>query len=177
MRLFLAIDLPFEIKTKIDTQLQSLEKDYRQFNWVPPENFHITTHFIGEVNNPDEIKKKIGDAIYDCSSFHLYSLGANLFINRKIMMYISFRREKNLEILVERVEESLFSINNKKFVPHLTIARYKIPSKQQYLLLKKKLLNLEIDFDFHVEKLNLFESVQDGPRRLYKTIAQFDLLQ
>ncbi len=179
MRLFLAVDLPTKIKKDLDKQLEDIKKEYAHLNWVPQENYHLTLHFFGETNDIGNIKNKVEEAIFDANSFNLYSFNADLFLNSKIVLYISFRREKVLEKLVSAVMQH-FSIKEKegqKFVPHLTVARYKIPSKQQYLLLKKKLNQLDIEIAFPVRKIYLFESILTGKKPVYKKIAVFPLLK
>lgn len=175
MRLFLAIDLPDKIKKSIDSQLQAIKKEYRDFNWIPPENLHITLLFLGEGHHEKEVIKKVENAIFEIRPFYLYSLDADLFINSKILLYIGFRREKTIEILAENLDDEFALENQQKFVPHITIARYKIPSKQQYHHLKKKLVQLPIDIDFEVNTLTLFESITTGKRPTYKKIHQFKL--
>ena len=66
-------------------------------------------------------------------------------------MYLDFRREKE----IERISESING--SEKYVPRLLLAKYKIPSKQQYFVIKKRLSNLEVDISFKVNKLSLFE--------------------
>jgi len=176
MKLFLAIDLPAASKKKLDQQIEKLKKDYPQFSWVTPENFHITLHFFGETNQLERIKKKVREAIYDANLFYLYSLGANLFINKKIVLYIYFKREKRLEELTSKIKKIFQAEEVKKFVPHLTIARYRIPSKQQYLNLKKKLQQLPLEIDFSIKKIYLFQSILEGQKPIYKKITSFSLL-
>ena len=65
--------------------------------------------------------------------------------------------------------------NDQRFIPHLTIAKAKTPSKQQYLHLKKKLLKFPIDLNFPAKRIHLFESILKGPRPEYKKIAAFPL--
>lgn len=176
MRLFLAIDLPPKIKQTLDSQLAEIKKEYADLSWVSPENYHITVYFFGYADNADKIKQKLTDALYDQSEFHLYSRDIDIFSKRKIIAYLNFRREKKLENLAEKVF-SIFQIKSEeKFIPHLTLGRYRRPSKQQYLLLKKKLKRLPIDISFKVDKLILFESILEGPKPVYKKIAKINLL-
>ena len=72
-------------------------------------------------------------------------------IQNNISIFIDFRREKE----IERISESINEVE--KFVPRLILAKYKIPSKQQYFVIKKRLSNLEVDISFKVNKLSLFE--------------------
>lgn len=177
MRLFLAIDLPASAKSKLNQQIETLKKDYPQFSWVSPENFHITLHFFGDIKKIDNIKKKISEAVFDVNNFSLYSLGADLFMNQKIVLYIYFKREKKVEAIVSRVKQ-LFQIKeDKKFIPHLTIARARIPSKQQYLNLRKKLHKLQTGINFPVSKIYLYQSILTASKPQYKRMATFFLFK
>lgn len=177
MRLFLAIDLPPLAKKHLDHQLEKLEEEYSDFNWVSRENFHITLHFFGETKRPDLIKKKIEEAVFEISSFKLYSLGADLFLNNKIVLHIYFRREKKLEELASNISKVFRLEEKKKFVPHLTFGRSKVLSKQQYINLKKKLHRLPIEIDFSVSTIYLFQSIITQGKPIYKKIASFPLLR
>ena len=159
MRVFLAIDLPDSIKKDIEIQITPFKKEYPQMTWVPQNNFQITTFSFGELNQIDNVKKIIEEAVYDIPSFAMFSLSADLFITNRITLYLGFQRVKNIEHVVERITESYKSSQSKqKFVPHLTLARYRVPSKQQYLLIKKKIQNLSINIEFTVSKLYLYDS-------------------
>ncbi len=175
MRLFLAIDLPSNVKNKLHKQLKTLREDYPDYRWVTEENYHITIHFFGEKKSADKITQQITDATYYASPFHLYSFKTDLFMRGKIIIYLSFKRNKILEKLVDELKVRLSLPNDSRFVPHLTIGRYRIPSKQQYLHLKKKLKNLSIDISFEVRKLLLFESILESKKPIYKVVAEFPL--
>ncbi|MFH0979351.1 MAG: RNA 2',3'-cyclic phosphodiesterase [Candidatus Roizmanbacteria bacterium] len=178
MRLFLAVDLPVKVKKELDEQLADFKKEYPQFNWVSVENFHVTIHFFGETNKVERIKKRIKDVIWDQTRFFLYSLDADVFANHKLVVYLTFRREKRIEQLAERIKSnfSVNSVNQRKFVSHLTLARGPRSSKQQYFVLKKRLQKLQVDISFPVKKVILFESILDGRKPIYKKIASFNLL-
>lgn len=180
MRIFLAIDIPEKEKEKLDTQINHLKEKYPHLQWVPRHNYHITIQFFGEVQKVDEIVKKIEDVIYDVPSFYLYSQGAGIFINHKILLYADFQRQKILEDLAEKIKTISIQDGNytqqHKYGPHLTLARYKIPSKQQYLHLKKKLEQLDINIEFLVNKVTLYNSILQTQAPVYQKIAEFSLL-
>lgn len=177
MRLFLAIDLPDKVKEKLNNQIKFLKKEYPQFNWVSPENFHITIHFFGERNDLEKIKKRIEKLIWDQFFFHLYSLNIDIFVNNKLVVYLNFRREKKIEELAQIIKSNfdLNFVNIKKFIPHLTLARGPRSSKQQYFALKRKLSKTKIDISFPVEKIILFESILNEKKPVYKKVACFEL--
>lgn len=179
MRLFLAIDLPDKVKKELDVQLESIKKSYPQFTWATPENFHITVHFFGERNDIDKIKKKIKDLIWDQTAFYLYSFSLDVFVNHKLVVYLTFHREKKIEQLAQRIKENFDGnfVNDRKFIPHLSLARGPRSSKQQYFVLKKRLEKIDVDISFPVRRLILFESILYGSKPLYKQLAVFNLLK
>ncbi len=178
MRLFLAIDLPGLAKRQVANQLLRFKREYPYFRWVEAANYHLTLHFFGEVSSADKISRFMNDLVYDTPSFYLYSLGLDLFIKDNIALYLEFKRNKILEKLVRRIKEksALGTSSSRKFVSHLTFSRYRIPSKQQYLLIKKKLKNFIPDIEFKVTTITLFESVPGFQKPVYKKIAEFPLL-
>lgn len=179
MRTFLAIEIPENIKEKLAKQIIPLRRDYPQLNWVPPENYHVTVHFYGEVGDVKKLTTDIEDVLFDVPAFRMYSLGAGIFIDKKILLYTDFQRVKVLEELAEKVksitEPTQQNSHRYKFIPHLTIARSKIPSKQQYLLMKKKLEQFEIDLEFPVDHVTLYQSILEAQAPIYKKIVDFPL--
>lgn len=176
MRLFLAIDLPEEAKKTVEEQLLPLQREYPYFRWVDAVNYHITLHFFGDVSSPDKIIQFMNELVYDIPLFYLYSSELGLFIKDNITLYIEFKRNKILEGLIKRIKEKSALGTSRRFLSHLTFSRYRIPSKQQYLLIKKKLKNFTLDIEFKVETITLFESILGTQKPVYKKIAEFPLL-
>ncbi len=176
MRLFLAIDIPDKVKHQIHDQLYHIQKEYADFNWVSPENYHITIQFYGETDEEKKLKKQLEDALYDQESFYLYSTDVDLFMRNRIIIYLNFRREKKIEELFKKLGHLPDNNHHEKFIPHLTLARCRIPSKQQYFVLKKRLSKLEIDASFHVKEIYLFESHLGGKKPEYKKMDKIKLL-
>lgn len=175
MRLFLAIDLPKEAKRAISTQLVFFKKEYPYFRWVDETRYHITLHFFGYRTDAENLVKQIKDAVFDVEAFRMYSDGTDLFIKNTIILYLTFQRNRMLEKLVSQVRSAVQDPLITKFVPHLTIARYRIPSKQQYFLIRKKVGKLEIDVDYEVSQITLFNSVIESEKPLYETIETISL--
>ena len=177
MRLFLAIELSDKIKKEIDDQLLEIKKAYPQFQWVPANNYHITVYFFGEISDHKKIINQLEQVLYDKELFYFYSTSVDLFIHHKITIYLNFRREKKIEKINKNIKETFQIFENLvKFIPHLTLAHYKIPSKQQYFVLKKKLAKVIVDVSFKINKLVLFKSILGGSRSVYKKIHTFKLL-
>lgn len=175
MHLFLAINPPEKIKEEIFDQLRLFRKEYPYFNWVNFENYHITLHFFGDIVYRKDIVERLKNILFDQSSFYLYSFGADIFMKHKLLLYLNFRREKQLEDLVQKIHKDIGANDSIKFIPHLTFAKYRIPSKQQYLLIKKKIEKLNIEINFKVNKLYLLQTKLERARLSYTQLAQISL--
>lgn len=165
----LKIELSDETKKEIVDQLADFRKLYPQFQWEKTENYNILVHSFGEFSDKKSTIEKIETALFDKNLFYLYSFEVALTIGNNIVLFMNFRREKE----IERISESIKKISSRlesseKFVPRLILAKYKIPSKQQYFVIKKRLSNLEVDISFKVNKLSLFEG--DKRLRVFKLL-------
>ncbi|MEK7633988.1 MAG: hypothetical protein AAB437_04050 [Patescibacteria group bacterium] len=158
MNLSLKIELSDETKKQIVDQLADFRKLYPQFQWEKTENYDILVHSFGEFSDPKRTIGKLETALFDKKIFYLYVYEVSLAIQNNITLYLDFRREKEIERISESIYDQ-FSMNQntEKYVPRLILANHKIPSKQQYFVIKKRLSNLEIDISFKVNKLSLFE--------------------
>ncbi len=179
MRVFLAIDPNEEIQKEIFRQVAPIWDDYQEFTWIPPEKYHITVQFIGDVVQEQKLvqmEKIIGELTYDIPRFTLYAHMADVLINQRITLYIEFYKDNNLEKLVRRLQDSLAIIPTYRYMPHITLAKYKIPSKQQYQHLKKKIQKLPLDIAIEVDSVHLYESILARPHPFYKKLRDFPLL-
>lgn len=176
MALYLAIDLPKKIKSQLSSQLVPLQKEYPAYNWVDVQQYHIPLHFFATHHQKDSIIQKTKDALYDQESFYLYASHLGLFMTSQIMIYVHFRREKAIEAVAEKIQQA-FSLEQKKFVPHITVSRSSTSSKQQYFLLQKKLERTEIDFEFNVGELTLYDMIQSAKKNTHTKIATIPLLE
>ncbi|PIP63580.1 hypothetical protein COY12_01395 [Candidatus Roizmanbacteria bacterium CG_4_10_14_0_2_um_filter_33_96] len=169
MEMTLKIELPDETKNQIVDQLADFRKLYPQFQWEKIENYNILIHSFGEFTDKKSTIEKIETALFDKNLFYLYAFEVALTIGNNIVLYLDFKREKEIERISESIKEISSRLeSSEKFVPRLTLAKYKIPSKQQYFVIKKRLSNLEVDISFKVNKLSLFE---EGERvRVFKLL-------
>jgi len=169
MKLLLKIELSDKTRKEIVDQLADFKKIYPQFRWEGIGNYNILVHSFGEFSDPKRTINKLEIALFDKKSFYLYAYEVALTIQNNITLYLDFRREKEVEKISESIKKQ-FQIfqNSERYVPRLTIANYKIPSKQQYFVIKKRLANLDIDLSFKVNKLSLFEG--EKRIRIFKLI-------
>jgi 2'-5' RNA ligase len=175
MRIFLAIKLSEETKQVFEEQLAPLKYDYADANWTPKENLHITLEYFGDFPQYKPLLPVLEEVAFENQPFDLITLSGGVFIDSKLTLYIDFYKSKAIEDLVKTVRQKL-SIDNKfKFIPHVTVGKYRKPSKQQYFLMKKKFERLEFEHVFHVDEMTLFESVMTSHTPVYRELASFKL--
>lgn len=182
MRLFIAIDLPQEIKEKIDLILFNLTKEIRSpVKWVEMENLHINIKFLDEVleNKIEEIKNIIKKSLIKNKEFDIRIKNSLVFPNinqpRIIGLRIIFNRE--LDTLARDLKKKLEDLpfikkEFKPFKPHLTLGRVRFNLSN-----KERDIVSEIKFEdrFPIKEICLFESrlTSNGP--IYNILEKFNL--
>jgi 2'-5' RNA ligase len=133
VRCFIAIELPDGVKRGLrELQAQLKAASLAPVKWVDPENIHLTLKFLGNVaaGRLDKIGQAMTEAVQGTSSFSLEVKELGVFPNPKrvqiVWVGVSGETEK-LAILQQRIESGLeklgFPSENRRFTPHLTLAR------------------------------------------------------
>jgi 2'-5' RNA ligase len=137
MRLFIALELPDEIKQGIARVQEQLKRSGASAGWTRPEGMHLTLKFLGEVSEEkvSAIVAALNDAAKGFGKLKLEIAGAGAFPNAKnprvIWLGVTGDVEKlgALQSSVENaMEKSGFEREARKFIPHLTLARIKLPN-------------------------------------------------
>ncbi len=129
MRLFVALDLPWETKE----ELSDLSFPLPGARWVPTDNFHLTLRFIGEANRlqAEEIDHALASLRGRSFSFTLGGLGWFEKYGRVNTLYVGVERNADLARLQSKVENALLRVglppDKRKFTPHVTLARMDQP--------------------------------------------------
>lgn len=137
MRLFVAVNFPFEIKKSIGSFIQDLRKVKADLKWVEPENLHLTVQFLGNVSEEQvaDIVEALKRPAAGIAPFTLKLSGVGVFPARErprvFWVGAAGETDKLLE-LSRRVQRELkglgFDPGKNKFSPHLTIARLRSPA-------------------------------------------------
>lgn len=177
MRLFIAIDLPEDVKQRIE-EIKSSLKAIKGIKPVKKENLHLTMKFLGEVD--DNKVKKIVDALkqVEFKPFTLFLGRLGFFPNEKRIrvLWVDAVPPEPLLELKKGIDKALPQFkDNHPFQSHLTFARIKCLASVDD---KKKLLelinNTKVEKkEFLVDKFKLYKStlLPEGP--VYEVFAGF----
>lgn len=180
-RLFIAINLPDELKQKIADFLKPIKEDYKKFpqvKWVDPKIMHITVAFLGNIEDSriDQLQSIINAEAGEYKATELQTNGFSAFPNMKNpnVIYLKAIEKKNIlqnlqKKLTKSLEQNNFPNEHRFWTPHITICRIKEPRQID-------LKNWAFDnYSFEVNTIDLMESKLGVSGPAYSIIRSFDL--
>ncbi len=193
MRIFLAIDLPQNIKDFIWKDFAYSKDVLDSLRFVEKESFHITLVFLGEIsgeNNLSEIKKSIESVSKNNTAFDLKITGYEIKLsqNSPSMIWLVFDKDSSIKInsLSNDLKKELTS---KKIgfdgtydnFGHVTLAKFRQSWKDDYAIKnhddKTKIISDitkelpdAVFYNFRAEQITLFESLSGPNGREYKPL-------
>jgi len=135
-RLFWAVNLPVELKTKLASLRSPMQGVSTDVKWVEQQNLHLTVKFMGDVE-----RTKINDSVRAVKlavagsgpiSLELHGTGFFPHARQPRVLWVGVRGEVDkFRRLHQLVEKSLtvlgFPPDSKGFSPHLTVGRVRSP--------------------------------------------------
>jgi len=134
MRLFIAIEIPPDVRAALAALLKEFRAIAPQAKWVRAENMHITLKFLGETESTKVTAIREGlHAIRSSQTVTLKFLGLGFFPNenRAKVFWAGIESSANLPAIATDIDQSMhrlgFPLENRPFTPHLTLARFEPP--------------------------------------------------
>jgi 2'-5' RNA ligase len=133
MRLFIAVDIPPEVVSRLDRLVAKL-RPTASIAWSRPENLHITTKFVGEW--PEERLPEMRDALGRLPAREPIPIevrGVGFFPNPHSprVFWAAVHAPAALADLARETDEAVHALGvpkeNRPFSAHLTLARIKEP--------------------------------------------------
>lgn len=178
MRVFLALEIPGEIKAYLGVVKDQMAARIRNIKWVNEGGQHITLKFFGE--QEEKRVSEIGDALsgieksYDPIAVALKNIEA--FPDRKRARVIVMALEKgvdNIRMIFHDIEDRLSGLGIEKekrsFKPHITLGRMKIPGP----LLDRDIVAVDMK-GFTVSKMVLFQSILQPAGAIYIPVRELE---
>ena len=179
MRLFLGF-VPVSAERSIYGACERLTPtDELPLKWVPPENWHVTVAFLGEVDDRAlaRLDAAVEPVVSALPAFTLSATGLQWFpsIMKPRLLTLDIEASEALVTLQREVVAALrregFHTESRTYRPHLTLARLKGARKR----FQPPALPPVAPFEFPAEALVLFESVTGAPSSLYRPLQHFEL--
>ncbi len=125
MRLFVALDLPWEVRR----QLSQLATGLPGARWLPPENYHITLRFLGEMpaHRAEELDHALAALRGKRFTLQLGGVGVFEKAGRPQTLFVGVERSPQLDHLQAKIETAVqriaFEPERRRFTPHVSVAR------------------------------------------------------
>jgi 2'-5' RNA ligase len=125
MRLFVALDLPSTLRTRLSWLAGGLPGA----KWVPPENYHVTLRFIGELPayRAEEVDHALAGLRAPEFTLQLAGVGTFAKSGKVHALWAGAERNPALDHLQNKVETALqragLEPERRRFAPHVTLAR------------------------------------------------------
>lgn len=180
MRLFIAVDLPDEIRKQLKELQHRLRALTNSARWVPPESIHVTLKFIGEV--PEKRIEEIDEALTGLAwkPFVVSVRGVGFFPGtRSPRVFWAGMDAPTMQGLTEeldvRMERLGFEKEKRAFRPHITLARAKVTRIDSPLVTAASTY-AEHDFgSFTADRFFLFQSTLKPSGAVHNKVKEYPL--
>lgn len=176
MRLFVAIDVPEEIKKQISELQNKLKFPEEQAKCTLSKEQHITLKFLGEVSSEKLSKIQENLRKINFKQFNAKLNTGASFANESYLRVAWFVAEPQKEFteLYNQIDQQLKFIESKEvehFIPHITLARFKYVNDKTEILKVVKSLRLSAEWNINSFKLIESDLTPQGP--VYKVIEEY----
>jgi 2'-5' RNA ligase len=168
MRLFLALNLPPDLRRAVWTAASPFRDTLGDANWVRDDKIHLTLKFFGEVDS--SAAPAMIEAVDRLAAGHAAPVvrisGAGGFPNlkRPRVLWLGVDPEARLELLHHDVELAFdklgFELEGKAFRPHLTVGRVRSRiDAETAKALRAAAGRIRFSDEFLAESIDLMQSV------------------
>jgi 2'-5' RNA ligase len=180
-RLFIALEIPEEIRDRIISIRDSVYGEGGQVKWEPKEKLHITLKFLGDTDITiiEGIRSFLAETIAKHSAMELEFNKFGMFYReaKPSILWLGMNKNVALKELFLELEKGLsafgFNMEKRDFKPHLTILRIK--GKEDTNKLNKLVAEPETGLKFKGEKITLFKSTLLSSGSVYEAVENYFL--
>jgi 2'-5' RNA ligase len=179
MRLFVAIDLPAEVISALERLVNRL-RPLARISWTRPDNWHLTTKFIGEwpEDRVGEIEAALR-ALAGREPMPIRVRGLGFFPSPRAprVFWAAVEAPESLAALARDMDKALARLGveqeRRPFSPHLTLARIKEPTPLDGLHGAIEKLTLMEFGSFTADRFCLYRSTLQPGGAVYTRLAEF----
>lgn len=180
MRLFIAIDLPNDIRKALRDIERKLKPLTNSAKWVAPESIHITLKFLGEVPDKkmDDIDAALGGLTWKPFTVTVHKVG--FFPGpRSPRIFWAGMEAPTMQGLAERLDTRMerlgFEKEKRGFRPHVTLARAR-DTRMDTALVTAASVYAEHEFgSFTADRIFLVQSILKPAGAVYNQLKEYPL--
>jgi RNA 2',3'-cyclic 3'-phosphodiesterase len=143
VRLFVAVDLPDRVRAHLEAGTAALRESMDGWRWTPPEQWHLTLAFLGEVDDGrlPELTRRMGLAArrHEPFTLDLACVGAFNSLRRARVLWVGVGGDREaLTRLAGSVgagaRRAKITLEERRYRPHMTLGRRRAPADVDELL-------------------------------------------
>jgi 2'-5' RNA ligase len=178
MRVFIAIELPQEIKDSLSLIERELRPLTHNVKWVSAESIHVTLRFLGEV--PEKRLADIDTAFTGLTwkAFTITVQGIGFFPGtRSPRVFWAGMEAPTMQGLTEEIDTRMerlgFDKEKRKYRPHITLARAKNTRLDSGLVSAAARFDAHQFGSFGVDRVFLFKSTLKPSGAVHEKLREF----
>ncbi|MCI0532136.1 MAG: RNA 2',3'-cyclic phosphodiesterase [candidate division Zixibacteria bacterium] len=183
MRAFIAVELPSDVKNQIARMQAELRRIPAQVSWTKADNVHLTLKFLGEIGS-ERLQPVTQAARAGCKGvkkFRISLKGLGGFPNLRQPRVIWIGTQNGAEELISlqakidsELDKAGFPREEKKFRPHFTIGRVRVPKSIEKLA--QALGNTEFQTaDIDISRVTVMQSRLSPGGSIYTALEKIEL--
>jgi RNA 2',3'-cyclic 3'-phosphodiesterase len=180
VRLFIAIEIPPEIRATFAALLKELRAIAPQVKWVRSENLHVTLKFLGEPKSGKlSALQNVLASVRSGQPVNLQFRGLGFFPNerRPKVFWVGMESSPNLKTLAADIDSAThrleFPLEDRPFTPHLTLARFPVPNVPAKLQQAIQQNSAQSFGSLQTSEIHLIESKLKPAGAEYTTVRTF----
>lgn len=158
------IDPGEKVRTLIAQETRSVYDAHHEYLWYDPTQYSIDIYSWHNVEQDliDTLIEKVSAILYDIETFTLYGHQYAVRISSRIDIQLEFQHDQHHRRIVRTLTDTFASSAGTLPPPFIPVARYKVPSKQQYSHLKNTLAKIETSVEVPVTSLLMAKVTEFG---------------
>lgn len=176
MRIFYAVNFDKPAMLNLKKLQDDLRPHVHRGRWAPPANFHITMHFVGEIEASELplFKRALIDSVEGMPPFTVRFTSYGSFRRgQQDLIYVKFKYSGDTMLLIsEALKLNAGRGDDTPFSPHITLVRRAEMSHQTLKVLKKKRFELP---PVNISSVELMESTKIDGQLIYNKLYSVDL--
>jgi 2'-5' RNA ligase len=182
VRAFLAIEVPEELKLKINKVIRQFRKCDARIKYVELENLHLTLKFFGDIDTDgiELLSEKISSVVSEFDGFKVNIRGCGAFPNenRIKVIWLGLENDELVRKLHNELDKEFVQLGfdkDRKFSTHLTIGRMKsAKGKAEVKSTIEEFKDIEIG-EMNVDGIVLKKSTLTPQGPIYEDLERFEL--